>query len=36
MKVVPLEELVPQTLELARRIAQVDGFALRIDRAIRN
>lgn len=29
-KTVPLDELLPKTLELARRIAQVDGFALRM------
>lgn len=27
---VPLDQLVPQTLELAHRIAQADGYALRM------
>ena len=29
-KVVPLDDLIPATMELARRIAQVDAFALRM------
>src|SRR3712207_152407 len=29
-KVVPLEELVPATMEMAHRIAQQDAFALRM------
>ena len=29
-KVVPLDDLVPATMEMARRIAQVDAFALRM------
>jgi enoyl-CoA hydratase len=29
-KVVPLDELVPATMEMANRIARVDAFALRM------